>query len=225
MLLYGSILFLYIDTMKVKIFEVGPFMENTYLLIKEGKAILVDPGFYNETEYQTFTKTLTDLGSKLDAIILTHAHVDHILGLHRVLKDNKVNVYLNTQDLFLWENFGSQATMFGLNQVGFSFIPEALLASGVFEISGFSFECLYTPGHSPDHTALYFKEEEIVFAGDALFRESIGRTDLYQGDFDLLSQSIKEKLYTLPDSTTVYPGHGPSTTIGHEKTHNPFVRG
>lgn len=210
--------------MNIKIFEVGPFMENTYLLIKEGKAILVDPGFYNETEYQALKKTLIDFNAELSAIVLTHAHVDHVLGLQRVLKDFETNVYLNTQDLFLWENFGSQATMFGLNQVGFSFTPEALPTDGDFELSGFSFECLYTPGHSPDHTSLYFKEEEFVIAGDALFRESIGRTDLYQGDFELLSESIKDRLYSLPDNTTVYPGHGPSTTIGHEKTHNPFVR-
>ncbi len=210
--------------MNIKIFEVGPFMENTYLLIKEGKAILIDPGFYNETEYQAFKKTLTDFNAELSAIVLTHSHVDHVLGLQRVLKDFEINVYLNTQDLFLWENFGSQATMFGLNQVGFSFTPEALPVDGDFELSGFSFECLYTPGHSPDHTSLYFKEEEFVIAGDALFRESIGRTDLYQGDFEILSASIKDKLYSLPDNTTVYSGHGPSTTIGHEKTHNPFVK-
>ena len=210
--------------MNIKIFEVGPFMENTYLLIKEGKAILIDPGFYNETEYQAFKKTLTDFNAELSAIVLTHSHVDHVLGLQRVLKDFEINVYLNTQDLFLWENFGSQATMFGLNQVGFSFTPEALPTDGDFELSGFSFECLYTPGHSPDHTSLYFKEEDFVIAGDVLFRESIGRTDLYQGDFEILGKSIKDKLYSLPDNTTVYPGHGPSTTIGHEKTHNPFVK-
>ncbi|HAH51787.1 MAG TPA: MBL fold metallo-hydrolase, partial [Balneola sp.] len=103
--------------MDIKIFEVGPFAENTYLLIKEGSAILIDPGFSNETEYQSFQSALKEV--TLDAIVLTHAHVDHVLGLQRVLKDYDVKVFVNTDDLFLWNNFGSQATMFGLNQVGF----------------------------------------------------------------------------------------------------------
>ncbi len=208
--------------MDIKIFEVGPFAENTYLLKKEGKAILIDPGFYQEAEYQSFKSKLGDFS--LEAIVLTHSHVDHVLGLQRVLKDFDIKVYVNTDDLFLWNNFGNQAQMFGLSQVGFSFTPESLPKNEVFEIAGFEFKCLHTPGHSPDHTSLYFEDEGLVIAGDALFRESIGRTDLYQGDFDILEKSIREKLYTLPDATTVYPGHGPTTTIDHEKKNNPFVK-
>ena len=208
--------------MDIKIFEVGPFAENTYLLIKEGSAILIDPGFSNETEYQSFQSALKEV--TLDAIVLTHAHVDHVLGLQRVLKDYDVKVFVNTDDLFLWNNFGSQATMFGLNQVGFSFMPESLPKDDQFEVGGFEFMCLYTPGHSPDHTSLYFKSEGFGIAGDALFN-SIGRTDLYQGSFEELEKSIKQKLYTLPDETKVYPGHGPMTTIEVEKASNPFVKG
>jgi hydroxyacylglutathione hydrolase len=209
--------------MDIKIFEVGPFAENTYLLIDGESAILIDPGFSNETEYQSFKTTLKE--ATLEAIVLTHAHVDHVLGLQRVLKDFDVKVYVNNDDLFLWNNFGSQATMFGLNQVAFSFTPESLPKDEEFEVGGFKFECLYTPGHSPDHTSLYFKDEGFVIAGDALFNGSIGRTDLYQGSFEVLEQSIKEKLYTLPGNTKVYPGHGPTTTIEAEKVNNPFVKG
>jgi len=209
--------------MDIKIFEVGPFAENTYLLMDGESAILIDPGFSNETEYQSFKTTLKE--ATLEAIVLTHAHVDHVLGLQRVLKDFDVKVYVNNDDLFLWNNFGSQATMFGLNQVAFSFTPESLPKDEEFEVGGFKFECLYTPGHSPDHTSLYFKDEDIVIAGDALFNGSIGRTDLYQGSFEVLEQSIKEKLYTLPGNTKVYPGHGPTTTIEAEKVNNPFVKG
>ncbi|MEQ8577938.1 MAG: MBL fold metallo-hydrolase [Balneola sp.] len=209
--------------MDIKIFEVGPFAENTYLLMDEESAILIDPGFSNETEYQSFKTTLKE--ATLEAIVLTHAHVDHVLGLQRVLKDFDVKVYVNNDDLFLWNNFGSQATMFGLNQVAFSFTPESLPKDEEFEVGGFKFECLYTPGHSPDHTSLYFKDEDIVIAGDALFNGSIGRTDLYQGSFEVLEQSIKEKLYTLPGNTKVYSGHGPATTIEAEKVNNPFVKG
>ena len=114
--------------------------------------------------------------------------------------------------------------MFGLNQVQFGFDTEPLPADDEFNVAGFDFTCLYTPGHAPDHTSLYFKEEQVVISGDALFRESIGRTDLYKGDFELLKESILKKLYTLPEETIVYPGHGEKTTIGYEKQHNPFVK-
>lgn len=210
--------------MKIKIFEVGPFLENTYLLSKSDSSIIIDPGFFNESEFQVLKTYLTDSRCKLEAVVLTHAHVDHVLGLQRLLKNYKVPVYLNINDLFLWENFGSQATMFGLHQVGFSFTPKALPDAGLFQVGAFEFECLYTPGHSPDHTSIYFKGEDVLIAGDVLFKESIGRTDLYKGDFELLQMSIREKIYVLPDETVVYPGHGPITTIGHEKRKNPFVK-
>lgn len=210
--------------MKLTLFTVGPFSENTYLLEKAGEAILIDPGFFDPREYNQFQDKLKKSGSKLIAICLTHAHVDHILGLDRVLKGYDVPVYLNHTDLFLWENFPNQATMFGLRSAGFDFTPEPLPEQTGFKIGHFTFDILYTPGHSPDHVSLYFKDEEFLIAGDALFYESIGRTDLYKGDFDLLEKSIKDKLYSLPAGTTVYPGHGPSTTIGHEKMHNAFVK-
>lgn len=211
--------------MKINTFEVGPFLENTYLLSKEGCSIIIDPGFSNETEFQSLKANLKEAENTLKAVVLTHAHVDHVQGLQRLLKDFEIPVYLNIEDLFLWENFGSQATMFGLRQVGFSFTPESLPSSGTFKIEPFEFECLYTPGHSPDHTSLYFEDDKILIVGDALFKESIGRTDLYKGDFELLKKSILEKLYVLPEATEVYPGHGGITTIGHEKKNNPFVRG
>lgn len=207
--------------MEVQKFEVGPFLENTYLLKKEDQYLLVDPGFSTEPEYQELKSSLN---GELKAIVLTHAHVDHVLGLGRVMRDFDIPVYLCDEDRFLWENFGSQAQMFGINQGGFDFEPEPLPSEGSFSIGNFEFKCLYTPGHSPDHISLYFDEDELVIAGDALFKESIGRTDLYKGNFELLKKSIKKQLYSLPDQTTVYPGHGPTTTIAHEKNNNPFVQ-
>lgn len=207
--------------MEIKKFEVGPLAENTYLLMKQNEALLIDPGFSDETEYQQFKNSLN---TGLIAVVLTHAHVDHVLGLTRVLKDYDIPVYLNTDDLFMWKNISSQAQMFGLSAGDFSFIPNHLPADKIVTINSFSFQSLYTPGHSPDHSSLYFKSEQKLFAGDALFRESVGRTDIYKGDFDLLEKSIRQKLYVLPDETVVYPGHGPETTIGHEKNHNAFVR-
>lgn len=207
--------------MEIQKFEVGPFLENTYLLTKNGQHLIVDPGFSSETEYQRVKEQMI---GELKAVVLTHAHVDHVMGISRLRNDFEVPVYLCSEDRFLWGNFGSQAQMFGINQTGFGFEPEDLPSDGLFSIGDFEFECLYTPGHSPDHISLYFKDQELVIAGDALFKESIGRTDLYKGNFELLAKSIKEKLYTLPDQTKVYPGHGPETTIAHEKQNNPFVQ-
>ncbi|MDR9414738.1 MAG: MBL fold metallo-hydrolase [Gracilimonas sp.] len=207
--------------MDIRKFEVGPFLENTYLLTNKDQHILIDPGFSTETEFRDFKQSLT---GDLQAIVLTHAHVDHVMGIDRTLLDFDIPVYLCEEERFLWDNFGSQAKMFGLNQGGFTFKPHSLPKEGNFEIGNFRFECLYTPGHSPDHISLYFEDEQALIAGDTLFKESIGRTDLYQGDFTILEKSIQEKLYVLPEQTTVYPGHGPTTTIGHEKKSNAFVK-
>jgi hydroxyacylglutathione hydrolase len=210
--------------MDIEIFEVGPFAENTYLLCDEGDGILVDPGFFDPREYNAFRQKMDYKSIQLQAVLLTHAHVDHVLGLERVLKDFSVPVYLNHTDLFLWENFPDQAAMFGVRTSGFDFIPEPLPEMQNHLIGNFTFDVLYTPGHSPDHISIYFKKYDILVAGDVLFSESIGRTDLYKGDFNELANSIRLKLYTLPDDTSVYPGHGPKTTIGHEKRNNAFVR-
>lgn len=211
--------------MKLKTYTVGPFSENTYLLSTENKSILFDPGFFDPVEYRTFKEELDESGSELIAVILTHAHVDHLLGLDKVLKDFDIPVYLNHSDLYLWENFPNQAQMFGFRTAGFDFIPEALPEQKDFQLGEFQFDVLYTPGHAPDHVSLYFKDEGLLISGDALFRQSIGRTDLYKGDFDTLATSIREKLYILPDDTVVWPGHGPSTSIGFEKEQNGFVKG
>lgn len=210
--------------MDIRKFTVGPFSENTYLLTRDDRSILIDPGFFDPGEYEEFKKDLQQADTELIAVCLTHAHIDHVLGLKKVLSDFDLPVFLNHSDLYIWNHFSSQAQMFGFNHPGFDFIPEPLPEQVDFEIGPFSFGVLYTPGHSPDHISLYFKEVGATISGDALFFESIGRTDLYKGDFELLARSIKNKLYTLPDDTIVHPGHGPDTSVGHEKKHNPFVK-
>lgn len=216
--------FFYALPMKINKFEVGPFSENTYLLVENGEALLIDPGFANSNEYKGFLSELNSLDTELKAVCLTHAHVDHILGLHKVLNDFDVPVFLNHSDLFLWNNFEQQSQAFGFRSVGFDFTPKPLPEQKEFKIGNFSFDVIYTPGHAPDHVSLYFEDEKLLIAGDVIFFESIGRTDLYKGDFDTLARSIREKLYKLPDDTSVYPGHGPATSIGREKEHNAFVK-
>jgi len=205
-------------------YTVGPFAENTYLLIEGEQALIIDPGFLEDSEFQTVKKQIDEQDLELFAVVLTHAHVDHVLGLQRVVDDFDVPVYLSDKDRHLWNNFGSQAAMFGFTSDGFSFDPEVLPIIDEWNIGNFSFDVRYTPGHAPDHVSLYSKSDGIVIAGDALFKEGIGRTDLYKGDFNVLEESIREQLYSLPDDTIVYPGHGEKTTVGHEKQANPFVK-
>jgi glyoxylase-like metal-dependent hydrolase (beta-lactamase superfamily II) len=211
--------------MELHSFTVGPLQENTYLLIEQQEALLVDPGFHQQSEVKAFQKKLDTKEATLKGILLTHAHVDHVMGLHDVLAEYDVPVYLNNGDRYLWNNFASQAQLLGIQVEGFNFEPENLPPQKNWTAGSFRFDVLFTPGHAPEHISLYHAGDQIVIAGDVLFKESIGRTDLYKGDMEMLKHSIQEQLYSLPDETKVYPGHGPATTIGHEKKHNPFVRG
>lgn len=211
--------------MNIHTFTVGPFAENTYLVTESSKALLFDPGFAQESELRDMKGKMEEDGAELLAVVLTHAHVDHVLGLKMVRDTFDVPVYLSDEDRYLWNNFSSQAAMFGLSVESFDFDPEPLREQENWKLGPFSLRLLYTPGHAPDHIALYSPGEGILIAGDTLFKQGIGRTDLYKGSMEVLSRSIRNKLYTLPDSTTVYPGHGPKTTIGEEKKSNPFVRG
>lgn len=211
-------------SLDIHTFTVGPFYENTYLLVKEGRGLLIDPGFSADWELNNFRQKVKAQQITLEGIVLTHAHVDHVLGLQIALRHFEVPVYLSDEDRYLWQNFSRQASIFGLEAKTFDFDPQPLPEKPRWQVGSFTFDTLYTPGHSPDHIALYNGGNNFVLAGDALFKEGIGRTDLYKGDLKLLEQSIMHKLYTLPDGTIVYPGHGPATTIGHEKQFNPFVR-
>lgn len=210
--------------MKIHSFTVGPFAENTYLLVEGDEALLVDPGFFEESEVNTFVQQLDEENTRLKAVLLTHAHVDHVMGLQKVIDRFDVPVYLNDTDRYLWKNYGSQARMFGFQASDFDFDPKPLSEQSGWNIGDFAFDVLYTPGHAPDHVSFYHAASETLIAGDALFKEGIGRTDLYKGCMELLKTSIREKLYRLPESTRVYPGHGSTTTIGHEKSANPFVK-
>lgn len=210
--------------MKLKSFTVNPFQENTYLLEKENKAVIFDPGFFNATEINGMDQTLKEWDAELIAVILTHAHTDHVLGLQRVLDRYDIPVYMNHGDLYLWENFVATSAMFGLQVEPFNFTPLSLEPKKDWQIGPFTFDIIFTPGHAPGHLSFHAKAANLLIAGDALFRESIGRTDLYKGDFDQLEKSIKENIYTLPDETRILPGHGIETTVGHEKVNNPFVK-
>lgn len=202
---------------------VNPFAENSYLLIESGKAILIDPGHFVQEEFSLLDNKIQEHKAELIAVVLTHAHVDHVLGVNRIRRQYHVPFYLNHEDLYHWNNYGSQLKLFGLPVDDFDFVPEPLDPQDNWQLGPFEMRVLYTPGHAPEHVSLYFEEQQTLIAGDTLFRESIGRTDLYRGDFKLLEQSIREQLYSLPDKTRVLAGHGEPTDIQHEKKFNPFV--
>jgi len=208
----------------IKNFEVGPFAENTYLISSQDQSILIDPGFSNKKEFGRFHSALANQNTSLTGVLLTHAHVDHVLGLPAVLKSFEVDVYLSHEDLHPWNHIAEQAAMFGLKADNLTFTPKNLPEQKNFSVGPFTMDLLHTPGHAPEHISIYFEEEKFLIAGDTLFKGSVGRADLYKGDMDLLTQSIREKIYTLPDETVVYPGHGPETTVGEEKRTNPFVK-
>jgi glyoxylase-like metal-dependent hydrolase (beta-lactamase superfamily II) len=164
--------------MQIHSFTVGPFAENTYLLTEDSQALIVDPGFLEDGEFQKVQSHIKNDGSSLEAVILTHAHVDHVLGLQKVLDEFDVPVYLNDRDRYLWDNFPSQAAMFGFQSEGFAFDPEPLKVQSNWTLGNFEFEVRYTPGHSPGPVTLCSKGDGGVIARHGRFRAGRGRTDL-----------------------------------------------
>ncbi len=201
----------------------NPFQENAYLIHDNKKAHLFDPGFSNDSEWDLLLRKLKEHDLSIEAIVLTHAHVDHIMGLQRAMQLFQVPVYMHRDSYIFIEQYPQQAMMFGFKAEPIEVDPFFIDASSTLQIGSFQYDTRNTPGHSPGHLAFYRKTENWVIVGDALFAGSIGRTDLYGGDYDQLEQSILKQLYTLPDDTTVWPGHGTHTTIGFEKQNNAFV--
>jgi glyoxylase-like metal-dependent hydrolase (beta-lactamase superfamily II) len=200
--------------------ELGPFASNCYIVGAESnkEGIIIDPG----AEADKILETVEGLGLEVKLIVLTHAHIDHIGALKEVKEATDAEVAIHADDVESLQRRPSGA-MFG-----FSYPPppppDRLLKGGdSIDIGGLHFLVLHTPGHSPGSICLL--GEGVVFSGDTLFNFGIGRFDLSGGDGRQLMNSIHTKLMVLPDSTVVYPGHGPETTIGTERQWNPFLRG
>ena len=198
---------------------------NAFLLWEEGEedAALVDapPG-----AGKSIRAALEEHGLKLAQLLLTHGHWDHMAGAARIKEDEGVETWGHGADRAL---FAEPAVMSAFAMPGMSFEPVEIdhwVGDGdVIEILGRQAEVRHVPGHCPGNVLFYFQEEKLALVGDAIFAGSIGRTDLPGGDFDVLAKSIRERIYTLPDEVVLLPGHGPSTTVGHEKATNPFVPG
>lgn len=208
--------------MKIDMLPLGMVQANCYILQDNKRnCIIVDPGGQSEM--------LIDLirEKKLQpiAILLTHAHFDHIGAVDDVISCFDVPLYMHKKEFkWLTDSKLNGSSFFGLPDITVQKKPEKINLENLLTIGDFTFEVFHTPGHSPGSVSFYMKDEGIVISGDALFQGSVGRTDLVDGNFDVLKKSIEEKLFVLPDETIVYSGHGMSTTIGYEKKYNTYLK-
>ncbi|HEX2154420.1 MAG TPA: MBL fold metallo-hydrolase [Acidimicrobiia bacterium] len=197
---------------------------NTYVIASEdgGEAVIVDA----PPEPDSVIEVLKEAGLAAVALLLTHGHVDHTGGAGQVVASTGAAAYAHPDDDFLTLDPASQLRiLFGMVPPGDFAPPDDLthMTHGqTLELAGLSFQVIHTPGHSPGHCCFRIASEGLLLAGDQLFAGSIGRTDLPGGDLDSLATSMRERVMTLPDDTRVLPGHGPETTIGHERRTNPF---
>lgn len=209
-----------------KTFTVNPFQENSYLIVDENNnGVIIDPGFMDNQEKLMFKMFISENQIKLEAIWLTHAHLDHLFGVSFVKETYKIPIFMNKGDENLIGLSHIIAESYGLKTDPCP-DPDFFVSEGdIMKIDNKDlFQVIECPGHSPGSICFYNKEENFIIAGDVLFKDSIGRTDLPGGDFAILESSIKNKLYKLADETIVLPGHGPSTIIGYEKLNNQFIK-
>ena len=212
--------------LKVKQFQFNMFGVNTYIVWNPNtlEAVVVDPGMIGPHEQRLFDRYIEENSLNLTMLINTHLHIDHLFGDSYVKTKYHLSLKANVSDAFLGERVLQQARMFGLPEmVDAVVIDNNLSEEMLIEVCGEKMQVYEVPGHSPGSIALYFPMSGILFTGDALFKQSIGRTDLVGGDYSQLINSITNKLLTLPSNTIVYPGHGPITTIGDEQLENPFL--
>lgn len=207
--------------MIVKKFLAGPLGTNCYLLVNEisKEALIVDPASCPERLKECVAKE----NIRIRAILLTHAHFDHIMGIDDVIGlYGEMPVYVHQEDMEMLEN--PALNLSGNYGMGYSYRGGTAIRDGqILSLIGYEIKVIHTPGHTPGGVCYYVESEEVLISGDTLFQDSVGRTDFPGGSASELVRSIKEKLFVLPENTHVYPGHMGTTTIWHEKGHNPFV--
>ena len=209
---------------EVKTFIFNAFQENTFVVYDESKkCLIIDAGCNSPTEHEEIIQFITGQDLTPVALVNTHCHIDHLLGVDYLKKHYSVPFKTHEADKPLLVHAAQQALFYGLEFDGSPEVDGFLEDGDILEAGTASFKILHIPGHSPGSIALYSEPDWKVIVGDVLFRGSIGRTDLPGGDYDTLISGIKEKLLTLDPETVVFSGHGPNTTIGHESISNPFL--
>lgn len=211
--------------MKIKSFQFNPVGVNTYIVYDDTKeCVIIDAGCYFEDEKERLLNFISDNGLTVKHAINTHLHFDHVLGANFVKEQFGLDIEANKEDQFLLDALPAQMKMFGFEPMEtVPVIGKYLDENDTVKFDNQEFTILHVPGHSPGSIVFYSKENSCLFAGDVLFRFSVGRTDLAGGNHTQLIEGIHQKLLTLPPETVVYSGHGPSTTIGEEKNGNPYL--
>ncbi|MBT3175074.1 MAG: MBL fold metallo-hydrolase [Lentimicrobiaceae bacterium] len=209
---------------KLKRFTFNAFQENTYVLWDEtNQCIIIDPGMQDNREETELVDFIESNELKPVKIVLTHAHIDHILGCWFTAKKFNIDLYAHKDAVQFVVNSTRDGAVFGIQMGKTKGIDHFIDENDGVEFGNSKLKVFLTPGHADGSLCFYASDESFVITGDVLFNQSIGRTDLPTGSYELLQKSIWEKLFTLPDETVAYPGHGPETTIGSEKVSNPFV--
>ncbi|MBK9726967.1 MAG: MBL fold metallo-hydrolase [Saprospiraceae bacterium] len=210
--------------MNIKAFCFNPFYENTYILSNaEKEAWIIDPGCFDRDEQIEIETYLEDSNLQLTRLLLTHAHIDHILGLDYIFKKYGLKAELHKGEQEVLESASYVSQIYDVPFTPAPYNETYLVDNQVLDFGNEKLICVFTPGHSPASLSYYSKEHNFAIAGDVLFDGSIGRTDLPGGDFDTLISSIKTRLFPLGDQVMIYPGHGAATTIGQERLTNPFL--
>ncbi len=207
--------------LSVEILAVGPLLTNCFIVWDDDtkQGAIIDPG----EEADKILAKVKDLGIKIDIILATHCHFDHIAAVAQIKREIDAEFLAHEGDISFVEDGKNAARRWGFD-IEQPPRPDRFIADGdKIKVGNLTLDVIHTPGHSPGGVS--FLHNGMVFAGDCLFQGSIGRTDFRMGSLEVLVESIKTRLYTMPDDTIVYTGHGPITTIGEEKRHNPFVRG
>ncbi len=208
----------------IKKFVFNTFQLNAYVVYDEkGDCLLFDTAVSTDTEMQQLETFISKNNLTPKLLVNTHSHIDHILGNRKVAERYHLKLAAHSGGQGFIDHAATSAASFGLPFDGVKEIDMLLNEGDTLALGNHVMQVFYTPGHADGSLCFYAKQEGFVITGDVLFYQSIGRTDLPTGDYDILQKSIWEKLFVLPDKTVVYPGHGPNTSIGVEKETNPFV--
>jgi hydroxyacylglutathione hydrolase len=207
-------------------FTFNPFAENTYVVWcnNANEAAIVDPGCFDHNEESELAGFIRNNNLKVKYLLNTHCHIDHVLGNKFVYQTYQPEYYVPEKDIILLEHFERQCEMVGIN-VSPPPLPEKFITEDLeIKVGDTSIKFLFTPGHTPGEYCIYFESDKKCITGDVLFNGSIGRTDLFGGNYPTLINSIKTKLLTLDDDVIIYPGHGEDSKIGIERSGNPFLQ-
>jgi glyoxylase-like metal-dependent hydrolase (beta-lactamase superfamily II) len=211
--------------LQVKNFIFNEFQENTYVIWDQTKSCaIIDPGCYKSKEQTQLADFIAENGLKPALLLNTHCHIDHVLGNDYVMAKYNLPLHLHKEELLTYSETKKWTAMFGISPLEVPADIIFLEPKSPISFGDTILEVLFTPGHSIASLSFFHKASLQLFAGDVLFKQSIGRTDLPGGNLSILLKSIKEQLLVLPDETIVYAGHNESTTIGEERRNNPFLR-